>query len=65
LTGGKTFAQASILANDQKINDDTGTANQPMPAVAMPPIRHVSKTFKKAPKAKGDEAHTLPLPFEK
>ncbi|MDP2896504.1 MAG: DNA methyltransferase [bacterium] len=31
--------------------------------IAMPPIRHVSKTFKKAPRAKGEKAQAAPLPF--
>jgi DNA modification methylase len=31
--------------------------------IDMPPIRQVSKTFKKAPRAKGKDAPTPPLPF--
>ena len=31
--------------------------------IAMPPIRQVSKTFKKAPRAKGKEAQAAPLPL--
>jgi hypothetical protein len=30
----------------------------------MPPLRQVSTTFKKVPKAKGDEAQTMALPLE-
>jgi len=32
-------------------------------AIDMPPIRQVTKTFKKAPRAKGKEAKPAPLPF--
>ena len=32
--------------------------------IDMPPLRQVSTTFKKAPKAKGDEAQTIALPLE-
>jgi len=32
--------------------------------VAMPPVRHVSKTFKKAPRAKGAGAQTSAVPFD-
>ena len=32
--------------------------------IDMPPLRQVSTTFKKAPRAKGDEAQTIALPLE-
>jgi adenine specific DNA methylase Mod len=31
--------------------------------IDMPPLRQVSTTFKKAPKAKGSKAHTMPMPL--
>lgn len=33
-------------------------------SIDMPPIRQVSKTFKKAPKAKEEEAETTPMPLD-
>ena len=32
--------------------------------IDMPPLRQVNSTFKKAPKAKGEGAQTMELPFE-
>jgi len=32
--------------------------------IDMPPVWHVSKTFRKAPKAKGQDAQTIPLPMD-